>query len=208
MTEAPPTVVVIDDDPSLREALESLLRSVGLRVELFGSVQEFLASKTLDGPSCLVLDIRLPGKSGLEFQEELRQADVKLPVIFITGHGDIPMSVRAMKAGAMEFLIKPFRDQELLDAIHLALERDRARRQDETVVDGLQQSFEALTPREQEVMALVVAGRRNKQIAADLGLSEVTVKVHRGNMMRKMGAQSIADLVRMADKLGTTQRKS
>jgi FixJ family two-component response regulator len=208
MTEAPPTVVVIDDDPSVREALHSLLRSVGLRVELFGSVQEFLASKRPDGPSCLVLDIRLPGKSGLEFQEELRRANVKLPVIFITGHGDIQMSVRAMKAGAVEFLIKPFRDQELLDAIHLAIERDRARRRDAAVVEGLRRSFETLTPREREVMALVVVGRRNKQIAADLGLSEVTVKVHRGNMMRKMDARSVADLVRMADKLGITQRKS
>lgn len=208
MSEAPPTVVVIDDDPSVREALHSLLRSVGLRVELFGSVQGFLTSKRPDDPSCLVLDIRLPGKSGLEFQEELRRANVKLPVIFITGHGDIQMSVRAMKAGAVEFLIKPFRDQELLDAIHLAIERDRARRRDAAVVEGLRRSFETLTPREREMMALVVVGRRNKQIAADLGLSEVTVKVHRGNMMRKMDARSVADLVRMADKLGITQRKS
>jgi FixJ family two-component response regulator len=196
-----PTVVVVDDDAAVREALQNLLHSVGLKVQLFGSVQEFLGGKRPDGPSCLVLDVRLPGQSGLDLQDELVKANIHLPVIFITGHGDIPMSVRAMKAGAVEFLTKPFRDQELLDAIQTALERDRARREQEQTVAALRRDFESLTPREREVMAHVVSGRLNKQIAADLGLSEITVKVHRGNVMRKMHARSLADLVRMADRL-------
>ncbi len=201
MTEPAPTVVVVDDDAAVREALQNLLNSAGLKVQLFGSVQEFLIGKRPNGPSCLVLDVRLPGQSGLDLQDELARANIHLPVIFITGHGDIPMSVRAMKAGAVEFLTKPFRDQELLDAIQLALQRDRARRDQEQTVAALQRDFESLTPREREVMAHVVSGRLNKQIAADLGLSEITVKVHRGNAMRKMHARSLADLVRMADRL-------
>jgi FixJ family two-component response regulator len=201
MSEPVPTVVVVDDDAAVREALQNLLHSVGLKVQLFGSVQEFLRGKRPDGPSCLVLDVRLPGQSGLDLQDELVKANIHLPVIFITGHGDIPMSVRAMKAGAVEFLTKPFRDQELLDAIQTALERDRARREQEQTVATLRRDFESLTPREREVMAHVVSGRLNKQIAADLGLSEITVKVHRGNVMRKMHARSLADLVRMADRL-------
>jgi FixJ family two-component response regulator len=201
MSEPMPTVVVVDDDAAVREALQNLLHSVGLKVQLFGSVQEFLSKKRPDGPSCLVLDVRLPGQSGLDLQDELVKANIHLPVIFITGHGDIPMSVRAMKAGAVEFLTKPFRDQELLDAIQTALERDRARREQEHTVAALRLDFESLTPREREVMAHVVSGRLNKQIAGDLGLSEITVKVHRGNVMRKMHARSLADLVRMADRL-------
>jgi FixJ family two-component response regulator len=201
MSEPTPTVVVVDDDAAVREALQNLLHSVGLKVQVFGSVQEFLHGKRPDGPSCLVLDVRLPGQSGLDLQHELGKANIHLPIIFITGHGDIPMSVRAMKAGAVEFLTKPFRDQELLDAIQLALERDRARRELEQTVAALRGDFESLTPREREVMAHVVSGRLNKQIAGDLGLSEITVKVHRGNVMRKMHARSLADLVRMADRL-------
>jgi FixJ family two-component response regulator len=208
MSEAPPTVVVIDDDPSMREALDNLLCSVGLRVALFGSVPEFLASKQPVGPACLVLDVRLPGKSGLDFQDEMKKANILLPVIFITGFADVPMSVRAMKAGAVEFLTKPFRDQELLDAIQSAIEGDRARRAQDETVALLHQNLASLTPREQEVMALVVAGRRNKQIGAELGVSEITVKAHRSNVMRKMGAQSLADLVRLANTLQASQRKS
>jgi FixJ family two-component response regulator len=201
MTEALPNVFVIDDDPAVRKALHGLLRSVGLQVELLGSAQQFLDQKPPDGVCCLVVDVRLPGKSGLDFQEELRKTKNRLPLIFITGHGDIRMSVRAMKAGAVEFLTKPFRDQELIDAIQSALERDRERREHEKAVSAVRRSHDTLTAREKEVMALVAAGRPNKKIAAELGVSEITVKVHRGRVMRKMKCQSLADLVRMADKL-------
>jgi len=195
-------VFIVDDDASMRGALENLIGSVGLEVRAFSSPQEFLADQRPDAPGCLVLDVRLPGKSGLAFQEDLVKAGIALPVIFITGHGDIPMSVRAMKAGAVEFLTKPFHDQEILDAIHAALERDRARRREAALIAELKTRYAALTEREREVMKLVAAGRANKQVAAELGISEVTVKVHRGQVMRKMRARSLADLVRMADRLG------
>jgi FixJ family two-component response regulator len=207
-TDQAPIVFVIDDDPSIRDALTGLLRSVGLEVQSFGSTQEFLQRKRTERPSCLVLDVRLPGPSGLDFQFELAKSNAQIPIIFITGHGDIPMSVRAMKSGAIEFLTKPFRDQELLDAVQLGIERDRARRQDAAVLAGLQARFESLTPREREVMALVVTGRMNKQIAAKLEVSEITVKVHRGQVMRKMRATSVAELVRMADRLGVLAAKA
>ena len=201
--ESDSIVFVVDDDASLRQALKSLLQSVGLRVELFGSAADFLKSKLADSvAACLVLDVRLPGLSGLDFQAELAKANIHIPIIFITGHGDIPMTVRAMKAGAVEFLTKPFRDQDLLDAVQIALERDRARRTQDDTAHELRVHFEALTPREREVLAFVTAGLMNKQIAAELGVSEITVKVHRGNVMKKMGARSLADLVRMADTLG------
>lgn len=199
--EAKPAVVIVDDDPGVREALGSLLRSVGLDVQLLASVPEFLTSSRSRGPTCLVLDVRLPGKSGLDFQRELAAANVDIPIIFITGHGDIPMSVQAMKGGAIEFLTKPFRDQELLDAVQLGLARDGARRDKERSIAGLRERFESLTAREREVMIGVVKGQLNKQIAGDIGLSEITVKVHRGQMMRKMKATSVPDLARMADKL-------
>jgi FixJ family two-component response regulator len=202
MTEAKPIVFVVDDDASVREALKSLIRSVGLQVELFGSAQEFLQRKQPDAPSCLVLDIRLPGISGLDFQRKLTEANIPIPIIFVTGHGDIPMSVRAMKAGAVEFLTKPFRDQDLLDAIHVALERNHARHQREGEIAALRKRFESLTPREREVLPRVVSGLLNKQIAAEIGTSETTVKVHRGQLMRKMGARSLPELVRMAEKMG------
>ena len=205
MAEPPPTVIVIDDDPNIRESLGSLLRSVGLQVKLLGSVGEFLNSSRPDGPTCLVLDIRLPGRSGLELQRELATANIHPPTIFITGYGDIPMSVQAMKGGAIDFLTKPFRDQDLLDAIQLGLSRDRARLENEKALAVLRARFETLTPREREVMALVVTGRLNKQIAGDIGISEITVKVHRGQVMRKMGASSLPDLARMADKLNITR---
>ena len=202
MIEPKPTVFVIDDDAAIRDALQSLISSMKLHVELFGSAAEFLQRERPDVPSCLVLDVRLPGISGLDFQRKLTEVNHSIPVIFITGHGDIPMSVCAMKAGAVEFLTKPFRDQDLLDAIHVALERDRARRQQESEMIVLRERFESLTPREQEVLPLVVSGRLNKQIAAELGTSEITVKVHRASVMRKMQADSLPDLVKMAVRLG------
>jgi RNA polymerase sigma factor (sigma-70 family) len=207
MTELPSIVFVVDDDASVRNALKSLIRSVGLQVELFGSAQEFLQSKRPNAPSCLILDIRLPGISGLDFQRKLTETNNPIPIIFITGHGDIPMSVRAMKGGAVEFLTKPFRDQDLLDAIHVALERDRARRQREDEIATLKDRFEWLTPREREVLPLVVSGLPNKQIAAEIGTSETTVKVHRGQLMRKMGADSLPELVRMAERIGIPATK-
>ena len=205
--KVPPVVFVIDDDASVRAALSSLIRSVGLRVEVFASASEFLAAKRTDDPSCLILDVRLPGVSGLLFQAELAKANIVIPIIFITGHGDIPMSVKAMKAGAVEFLTKPFRDQDLLDAIKVALERARSWIESEKAVSELRANFESLSPRETEVMARVTSGLLNKQIAAELGVSEVTVKVHRGNVMQKMGAKSLADLVRMADTLAIRRTK-
>jgi FixJ family two-component response regulator len=204
MREALDTVIVIDDDPEVREALKRLLRSVGLAVSLHGSVSEFLKAGRPDAPTCLVLDVRLPGKSGLDFQRELSGAGLFLPIIFITGHGDIPMSVGAIKGGAIEFLTKPFRDQDLLDAIQSGLEQDRAQRAKARDVAELRERFSSLTQREREVMALVVTGRVNKAIASEIGVSEITVKVHRGNVMRKMAAASLADLVLMAEKLKTS----
>jgi FixJ family two-component response regulator len=201
-TGAESIVFVVDDDAPVREALQRLMRSVGLQAQTFGTTAEFLNAKLPDVASCLVLDVRLPGISGLDFQSELAKAKIYVPIIFITGHGDIPMSVKAMKAGAVEFLTKPFRDQELLDAIGIALNLDRTRRENEKAVSNLRALFDSLTPREREVMALVTAGLMNKQIAAQLDVSEVTVKVHRGNAMGKMRARSLAELVRMADVLG------
>ena len=197
-----PVVLIVDDDASVREALSNLFRSVGLQVETFGSAHEFLQSKLPNAPTCLILDIRLPRLSGLDFQAELAKADIRIPIIFMTGHGDIPMTVRAMKAGAVDFLTKPFRDQDMLDAVTAAIERDRNSRDEAKVRTGLHALFEALTPRERQVMALVTAGFMNKQIAAEIGLAEITVKIHRGNIMRKMGAKSLPDLVRMAEQLG------
>ena len=201
MREPDPVVFVVDDDASLRHALTNLLRSVGLRVETFGSAREFLAGPRPDAPGCVVLDVRLPGLSGLDLQRELAAAQIDLPIIFITGYGDIPMTVQAMKAGAVEFLTKPFRDQDLLDAIQQALERDRVAWRQRAALAAVRQCYDRLTPREREVMRLVVAGLLNKQIAAELGTSEIMVKVHRGQVMRKMQAASVADLVRMAAQL-------
>lgn len=200
MTE-PPTVIVVDDDPGVREALDGLLRSVGLRVKTVASVSEFLQEGRPAGPACLVLDVRLPGRSGLDLQRELIESDIQVPIVFITGHGDIPMTVQAMKGGAIGFLTKPFRDQELLDAIQEGLARDRAWLESERETAVLRTRYETLSPREREVMAQVVRGRLNKQIAGDIGLSEITVKVHRSHAMRKMRASSLPDLARMADRL-------
>ena len=202
MAEEQETVIVVDDDASIRRALADLLDSVGLRVQLFGSADEFLRSGRPETPCCLVLDVRLPGKSGLDFQRELNDARIQLPIIFLTGPGDIPMSVRAMKAGAVEFLTKPFRDQELLDAVQLALARDRAARAEYRQIAALRGRYDSLTPRERAVMGLLVVGRRNKQIAWELSISEITVKVHRTNLMNKMAAKSLVDLLAMAAKLG------
>ena len=197
-----PIVFIVDDDASMRRALANLFQSVGLKVEVFGSAPEMLRSKLPDVPSCLVLDIRLPGLSGLDFQTELAKANIRIPIIFMTGHGDIPMTVRAMKGGAVDFLTKPFRDQDMLDAVVSAIERDRKRREADKIIANLQTLLETLTPREREVLALVSSGLMNKQIAAKLELAEITVKIHRGHIMKKMGAKSLADLVRKAETLG------
>jgi len=202
-----PIVFVVDDDAAVRDAIKNLLESVGIRVETFVSGAEFLAKTRTDAPSCLILDVRLPGMSGLEFQRELAAAGVEIPIIFITGHGDIPITVQAMKAGAVDFLTKPFREQELLDAIHKAVDRDRQRREQAADVAKLRQRYEQLTPREREVLVLVVQGLLNKQIASELGTSETTVKIHRGQVMKKMQAESLPDLVRMAEKICIPSQK-
>jgi RNA polymerase sigma factor (sigma-70 family) len=208
MSESESIVFVVDDDPSVRSAIERLIGTVGLQVQLFGSAQEFLANKLPNVPSCLVLDIRLPGISGLGLQRQLVEANVQIPIIFITSHGDVPMTVRAMKAGAVEFLTKPFHDQDLLDAIHLALEKDRGRRQQEAELAALRERFESLSPREREVVAMVVSGMLNKQIAAQIGTAENTVKIHRSRAMEKMQANSLADLVKMIQRLQVSHSKS
>jgi FixJ family two-component response regulator len=208
MTEPQSCVVIVDDDPDIRDALGSLLKSVGLQVRALASIPEFLKSGRPDGPTCLVLDVRLPGQSGLDFQRELAAANIDVPIIFITAYGDVSMSVQAMKRGAIEFLTKPVRDQDLLDAINLGLERDRARCEAERRLGPLRERFETLTPREREVMAGVLKGRLNKQIAGDIGVSEVTVKAHRGQIMRKMKASSVLELARMAEQLNFTPETS
>lgn len=208
MSKERPVVFIIDDDPAVREALEDLLRSVGIEVVSFASAPDFLDSKRADAPGCIVLDVRLPGPSGLELQRKLIEAGIHLPIIFISGHGDIAMSVRAIKSGAIEFLTKPLRHQELLDAIQAGIERDRARRQEAAVVGALQERFDSLTSRERQILSLIVLGRPNKQIGALLELSEMTVKVHRSHIMRKMRAKSLVDLVRMADKLNVSSTEA
>jgi len=201
MSEQNPTVLVVDDDPQVRDSIGQLLQSLGIDTQLFASVRDFLKSEKPDGPTCLVLDVRLPGRSGLDFQRELAAAKKELPIIFVTGHGDIPMSVQAMKRGAIEFLTKPYRDQDLLDAIEVGLARDRARREREKALASIKERFEKLTSREREIMVQVNQGRLCKQIAGDLGIAETTVKVHRSHLMRKMKARSLPELSRMADKL-------
>jgi len=203
-----PVVLVVDDDPSMRAALSDVMRSVGLAVQTFASAEDFLRSKLPDAPGCLVLDVRLPGQSGLDFQRSLSESGVKLPIVFVTGHGDVPTSVRAMKAGAVDFLNKPFRDQDLLDAVRVAIERDCARREDAMHIADLQERYRSLTQRERDIMALVVLGHANKQVAAALGLVEVRVKGDRRQIMRKMGARSLLELVRMADRLGGPAKKT
>jgi len=203
-----PIVFIVDDDASMRRALANLFQSVGLKVEVFGSAPEMLRSKLPDVPSCLVLDIRLPGLSGLDFQTELTKANVRMPIIFMTGHGDIPMTVKAMKSGAVDFLTKPFRDQDMLDAVVTAVERDRQRRESDRVLASLQALLETLTSRERQILALVSSGLMNKQIAAELGLAEITVKIHRGHIMKKMGAKTLVDLVKKAETLGADRIKA
>jgi FixJ family two-component response regulator len=207
MPDTKPVILVIDDDPDLRASVGRLLRSVGLEAQLFATISDFLRSDPPDCPTCLVLDVRLPERSGLDLQRELAAANRELPIVFITGHGDIPMSVQAMKGGAIEFLTKPFRDQELLDAIQLGLSRDRARRENETALTSLRQRFESLSPREREIMIEVARGRLSKQIAGDIGIAEATVKVHRSRAMRKMNARSLPELGRMIDKLKPAPEK-
>ena len=202
-----PLIFIVEDDELMRRALSNLFQSVGLEVEMFGSASEMLQSKLPDVASCLVLDVRLPGLSGLDFQAELAKANIHIPIIFMTGHGDIPMTVRAMKGGAVDFLTKPFRDQDMLDAVTVAIERDRKRREAERIVANLRTVFETLTGRERDVMALVASGLMNKQVAGELGLAEITVKIYRGHIMKKMGARSLADLVRMAETLGIRRAK-
>jgi FixJ family two-component response regulator len=202
-----PIVLVVDDDASMRRALTNLFQSVGLQVEAFGSAPQMLQRQLPDVASCLVLDIRLPGLSGLDFQNELAKANIRIPIIFMTGHGDIPMTVRAMKSGAVDFLTKPFRDQDMLDAVVAAIERDRKRRESDKIIAKFQSLFETLTPRERDVLALVTSGLMNKQVAAEIGLAEITVKIYRGQIMKKMGARSLADLIRMAETLGVRRGK-
>ena len=204
-SDGPPVVYVIDDDESLRDALASLFRSVGMKIEAFASANEFLRRRPVDGPSCLVLDVRLPGVSGLDFQEALAKASIRIPIVFMTGHGDIPMTVKAMKAGAVEFLIKPFREQDMLDAVQTALTKDRERREIENTVSAVKAAYDTLSPREREVLLLVAEGLMNKQVADRLGVSEITVKVHRKKVMQKMNARSFAELVRMVELVGIRQ---
>ena len=208
MPDQQPVVFVVDDDSAVRMALSRLFRSVGLKTQEFGSSTEFLQSELPDVASCLVLDVRLPGQSGLDFQEELAKANIRIPIVFMTGHADVPMTVRAMKGGAIDFLAKPFRDQDMLDAVATAIARDQERRESEKLTRNLKSAFENLTPREREVMTFVSSGLMNKQVAAEMGFVEITVKIHRGHVMKKMGARSLADLITMADLLGVRRTKT